>query len=159
MEGRDSVELYAITRDGCLNQYPKVKVLEEKYMPSGGDFSNPKDKEAVRALEDKMIEAYGNAIVVRKCKQGESVDLTTKMIRAVHAKALGAAVDEHKVVSLNLYNNQLGDDGARAIAAVLKSNTTLTFLRCVPHAPPHTPARLPSPPITTSTTPPAVSSR
>ena len=134
MEGRDSVELHAILCGGGLNQYPKVNVVEEKYMASGGDFSNPSDKEAVRALEDKMLEAYGNAIVVRKCKQGETVDLNSKMLRAVHVKALGAAIDEHKVVELDLGYNQLGDDGARALAAVLKSNTTLTDLRCVPHA-------------------------
>ena len=58
MQGHE-VQLYAIQLDGALNQYPKVQVLEEKFMPSGGALANPNDKVLVTDLEDKMIEAYG----------------------------------------------------------------------------------------------------
>ena len=62
------VRLHAILLDGTLNPYPQVKVIGERFMPSGGDLSNPDDKALVKRLEDKMIEAYGNALVEAKCK-------------------------------------------------------------------------------------------
>ena len=49
------VQLYAILRDGALNRYPTVMVLEEKFMPSGGALANPNDRALVKGLEDKMI--------------------------------------------------------------------------------------------------------
>jgi hypothetical protein len=62
-------------------------------MPSGGALSNPNDKALVTALEDKMIEAYGTALVGVKCKAagGEAVDLGDKMLRPQHVDALFAA--------------------------------------------------------------------
>ena len=129
MEGRDSVELYAILRGGGLHQYPKVKVEGERYMPSGGDFSNPSDKEAVRALEDTIIHAYGKVLAVTKCKLGGEVDLSLKMLRAEHMEVLGEAAAAHKVESLNLENNQLGAAGAEKLAGMLKSNMTLKALK------------------------------
>ena len=42
------VQLYAILRDGKLNQYPKVTVMKEKDMPSGGALSNPADAAVVK---------------------------------------------------------------------------------------------------------------
>lgn len=41
MIGSKTVPLYAIKRDGQLNQYPTVKVLGAEFMPSGGALSCP----------------------------------------------------------------------------------------------------------------------
>ena len=128
MLGLSPVELYAITCNGSLHQYPQVKVVDEHFMPSGGALSNPKDKESVTYIEDKMIAEYGKAIAVAKCKEGKEVDLTSKMIRAVHVEALGAAVNQYKVVSLNLHTNQLRAEGAKAIGSLLEVNGSLTSL-------------------------------
>ena len=65
------------------------------------------------AIEDTMIEAYGKAIVKSKCAEGgESVDLSSKMLRPVHMDALCEAVAKYGVKELDLKNNQLGDEGA-----------------------------------------------
>ena len=68
-------------------------MIGEGAMPSGGALSNPNDKALVTALEDKMIEAYGTALVGVKCKAagGEAVDLGDKMLRPQHVDALFAA--------------------------------------------------------------------
>ena len=127
------VRLHAILLDGTLNPYPQVKVESEQYMPSGGDLSNPGDKALVKSLEDKMIEAYGNALVEAKCKAagGETVvDLSAKMIRPVHVNALFAAVECYKVAVLKLDTNQLGAAGAVKLATALKTNATVTSLSC-----------------------------
>ena len=88
----NGVELYAILRDGKLNQYPEVTVFREEWMPSGGALSNEADRPLVRALEDKMIEVFGKVIVELKCKPGGCVNLFGKMLRPVHMEALGEAV-------------------------------------------------------------------
>lgn len=132
MQGR-SLELHAINRHGFLHQYAQVKVEGATHMPSSGALSNPNDKICVKALEDRMIEAYGKAIVVAKCEEGIVVDLSSKMLRMVHVETLGAAIDEFKVVSLNLQRNQLGTGGAAALAGFLESNTSLKMLRCAHH--------------------------
>ena len=127
------VRLHAILLDGTLNPYPQVKVLGEQYMPSGGDLSNPDDKALVKSLEDKMIEAYGNALVEAKCKAAGCetvVDLSAKMIRPVHVNALFAAVECYKVAVLKLDTNQLGAAGAVKLATALKTNATVTSLSC-----------------------------
>ena len=126
------MQLYAILLDGALHRYPEVKVLFKKLMPSGGDLSNPNDKALVTALEDKMIEAYGTALVELKCKAagGEEVNLRCKMLRPQHVGALFAAVERYQVAHLHLGTNQLGADGGALVAAALKTNTTLTVLRC-----------------------------
>ena len=126
------MQLYAITLDGALNRYPEVKVFFESDMPSGGALSNPNDKALVTALEDKMIEAYGTALVELKCKAAgdKMVDLRCKMLRSQHVGALFAAVERYKVVELDLRTNHLGADGGALVAAALKTNTTLTVLRC-----------------------------
>ena len=124
------VELHAIKLDGSLNLYPEVKVENEIFMPSEGNLSNPKDKDSVKGLEDTMIAAYGKAIAVAKCKQGVAVDLRSKMIRDVHMEALGKALDEYKVKELDLETNQLGVDGAKALALFLNTNSSLTSLKC-----------------------------
>ena len=131
MQGHE-VQLYAILLDGALNRYPKVEVFNESGMPSGGALSNPNDKALVTSLEDKMIEAYGTALVEVKCKAagGKKVDLSMKMLRPMHVGALFAAVERYQVAELFLYNNQLGDAGGALVAAALKTNTTLTTLRC-----------------------------
>merc|ERR1740115_274791 len=123
MRGHE-VQLYAILLDGALNRYPEVKVGSESLMPSGGALSNPNDKALVTSLEDKMIEAYGTALVELKCKAagGKKVDLSRKMLRPQHVGALFAAVERYQVTSLNLVFNQLGADGGALLAAALKTN-------------------------------------
>jgi hypothetical protein len=131
MQGHE-VQLYAILLDGALHRYPKVNVLGEESMPSGGALANPKDKALVTALEDKMIEAYGTALVEVKCKAagGGAVDLHAKMLRPQHVGALFAAVERYKVAELDLAMNQLGAAGGALVAAALETNTTLTTLGC-----------------------------
>ena len=131
MRGHE-VQLYAILLDGALHRYPEVKVLREIDMPSGGALSNPNDKALVTSLEDKMIEAYGTALVELKCKAagGKEVDLRSKMLRPMHVGALFAAVERYQVAELNLRDNQLGAAGGALVAAALKTNTTLTTLEC-----------------------------
>ena len=157
MQGRE-VKLYTILKDGTINRYPKVNVLREECMPSGGALSNPNDKALVKDLEDKMINSYGTTMVELKCKAalhrkednlrwkrlgpkhsdlltsaasgGKTVDLEHKMFRPVHVDALFAAVDRYQVTGLNLANNQLGPEGGARVAAALKTNTTLAYLEC-----------------------------
>ena len=132
MRGHE-VQLYAIKRDGALNRYPKVTVLGQLGMPSGGALSNPNDQALVKGLEDKMIDAYGTALVELKCKAPDClgrVDLSCKMLRPQHVGALFAAVERYRVTKLNLQYNQLGAEGGALVAAALKTNATLTWLRC-----------------------------
>ena len=121
------MELYAILRDGKLDQYPRVTILEE-FLPSGGALSNEDDRPLVRALEDKMIEVYGKVIVEVMCKPGGTVNLRAKMLRPMHMEALGAAVARYGVKMLYLNGNQLGDEGAKQLAAWLRGNETLEEL-------------------------------
>ena len=131
MQGQQ-VQLYAIARDGALTHYPAVEVQREYDMPSWGKLSNPNDKALVKGLEDKMIDAYGTALVELKCKAagGEKVDLSGKMLRPQHVGALFAAVERYQVAELNLHINQLGAEGGALVAAALKTNTTLTKISC-----------------------------
>ena len=101
-------------------------------MPSGGALSNPNDQALVKDLEDKMIDAYGTAIVELKCKApvGGRVALSQKMLRPQHVGALFAAVERYQVAELNLRQNQLGAEGGALVAAALKTNTSLTYLEC-----------------------------
>ena len=127
------MQLYAIRLDGALNRYPRVVVGDEDEMPSGGALANPNDKALVMALEDKMIEAYGNALVEVKCKAAggkDKVDLCQKMLRPQHVGALFAAVERYQVRALLLRGNQLGAAGGALVAAALKTKTTLTELEC-----------------------------
>jgi len=123
-------QLYGIYRDGSLKQYPEVTVSSEESMPSRGALSNPNDTALVQGLEDTMIEVYGKVIVELKCKAGAGgeVRLQGKMIRACHVKALCEAVNKYEVKELQLSGNQLGDAGAEAIAAMLRTNRSLTYL-------------------------------
>ena len=131
MQGHE-VQLYAIKRDGALNRYPKVTVPGQLGMPSGGALSNPNDQALVKGLEDKMIDAYGTALVELKCKAagGEKVDLGRKMLRPQHVGALFAAVERYQVAELNLNINQLGAEGGALVAVALKTNAKLTKLEC-----------------------------
>jgi len=124
------VQLYSIQRNGSLKQYKGVAVGNEEQMPSHGALSNPADKALVQDLEDTMIEAYGKVMVEIKCKvgAGDRVELRCKMIRDCHVEALREAVNKYKVKVLDLVGNQLGDAGAEAIAAMLRTNRSLTQL-------------------------------
>ena len=75
------VQLYAMTTDGRLHQYPKVNVLGDEYMPSGGDLTNPDDRKLIKGLEETILDAYGKAVVVKECRKGGSADLSGKMLR------------------------------------------------------------------------------
>ena len=131
MQGHE-VQLYAIKRDGALHRYPKVMVRGEEDMPSGGALSNPNDQALVKGLEDKMIDAYVPTIVELKCKaaDGKWLQLDSKMLRPQHVGALFAAVERYRFTSLDLMQNQLGAEGGALVAAALKTNTTLRWLRC-----------------------------
>ena len=63
-----------------------------------------------------------------KAGAGGQVDLQEKMIRGGHAEALCEAVNKYEVKELWLGENQLGDAGAEAIAAMLRTNRSLTYL-------------------------------
>jgi len=129
MRGRKA-QLYAIQLNGLLQQYPSLSVSGNGDMPSQGKLSNPNDKVPVQNLEDTMIEAYGKVLVETKCKAGAGgrVDLYYKMIRDCHAVALCEAVNKYEVKELWLAGNQLGDAGAEAIAAMLRTNRSVTSL-------------------------------
>jgi len=124
------VQLYGIARNGSLEQCPRVLVNGDGDMPSQGALSNPDDKALVQDLEDTMIDAYVPVIVELKFKAGagRTVNLDCKMIRDGHVEALCEAVNKYDVKQLHLYGNQLGDAGAEAIAAMLRTNSSLTLL-------------------------------
>jgi len=123
-------QLYGIKRDGSLEHYPRVMVSGRDDMPSQGALSNPNDKALVQDLEDTMIEAYGKVMVELKCKAGAGgeVILGYKMIRDCHVEALCEAVNKYEVKQLDLRGNHLRDAGAEAIAAMLRTNRSLTEL-------------------------------
>ena len=56
------------------------------------------------------------------------MNLRAKMLRPVHMEALGEAVVRYKVKELYLGGNQLGDEGAKQLAAWLRGNETLEVL-------------------------------
>ena len=126
---QQDVQLYAVLNDGRIHPYPQVNVEGAQYMPSSGKLTNPADGEAIRHIEDTIIEAYGRAIIWKACAVGGDVQLAGKMIRAVHVPALGEALAAHGVTSLNLSQNQLDNDGAKALAHMLRSNSTLMSLK------------------------------
>ena len=133
MQGKEGqVQLYAILRDGELQQYKRVLMIESD-MPSRGALSNPDDKALVEGIQDQIIDVYGRAIVeitCRKAKEGERVLLEAKMLRPQHVESLMAAVNKYRVTKLFLTDNQLGPEGGAKLAEALKTNTTLTSLTC-----------------------------
>ena len=129
------VQLYAIRRGGELKHYPNVVITgdeEFKDLPSQGALSNPDDAPLVKDIENKMIDAFGHAIVEIKCKPEASANgevfLGCKLLRPQHVGSLMAAVEKHQVAKLNLVDNQLGPEGGAKLAEALKTNTTLTKL-------------------------------
>ncbi|MEC7233091.1 MAG: hypothetical protein VXW31_09135, partial [Planctomycetota bacterium] len=127
------VQLYAIRRGGRLKQYPAVQFLRGGDLPSHGILSNPNDKPLVTEIQDKMIDTYGHAIVENICgkaKEGEMVHLGQKLLRPQHVGSLMAAVEKHQVAKLDLQSNQLGPEGGAKLAEALKTNASLTSLRC-----------------------------
>lgn len=133
MQGKEGqVQLYAIQRDGRLQQYERVG-MNERMMPSRGALSNPDDEALVKGLEDRIIDVYGRAIVEITCskaKKGEMVFLSAKMLRPQHVESLMAAVNKYRVTDLKLDCNQLGPEGGAKLAEALQTNTTLKVLRC-----------------------------
>jgi len=133
MQGKEGqVQLYAIQRDGELEQYEEVLMIESD-MPSGGALSNPDDEALVKGLEDRIIDVYGRAIVEITCskaKEGERVYLNAKMLRPQHVESLMAAVNKYRVAELHLACNQLGPEGGAKLAEALQTNTTLKKLMC-----------------------------
>ena len=131
MLGRE-VPLYGIARDGSLQQYRQVEYTGKGDLPSDGALSNPNDAAAVMHLEETMIEAYGKATVVHKCKKagsGEMVQLGEKLLRGSCVPALAKAVNEHKIAKLRLRHNQLAQgDGAARIVEMIQANPQLTRL-------------------------------
>ena len=80
-----------------------------------------------------MIEVYGKVLVELMCKPGNwneygKVWLNAKMLRPMHMEALGKAVARYGVKKLYLTRNQLGDEGAKQLAAWLRGNETLEVL-------------------------------
>ena len=81
--------MYAVTTDGRIHQYPKVTVVRDEYMPSGGDLTNPNDRKLIEGREETILEAYGKAVVVKACaEKGGKVDLSAKMLRAPAASIM-----------------------------------------------------------------------
>ena len=77
-----------------------------------------------------MIDAYVPVMVETQCKKGAGgmTKLQSKMIRDSHVEALCEAVNKYEVKKLLLGGNQLGVAGAEAIAAMLRTNRSLTLL-------------------------------
>ena len=99
-------------------------------LPSQGALSNPNDKALVQALEDTIIDAYGKVLLESKCKAGAggAVYAHASMIRDCHMEALCEAVNKYEVKKLILGTNMLEDAGAEAIAAMLRTNRSVTHL-------------------------------
>ena len=125
------LQLYALTNNGTVHRYPKGMILDaQRMMPSGGDLTNPADREAIRMLEDNMIEVYGGTIIRKACAASPTVDLSGKMIRHIHIPELGRELAEHGVTTLDLSRNQLCDfQGGVALAEALKMSPMLQSLK------------------------------
>ena len=130
---RQEVQLYVIQRKGNLLQFPRVRQGDASYMPSKGDLSNPNDRQIIKAMEDKMIRAYGERIVNKAAAAGTEGNLKDKMIRPEHLASLGAAVKRYGSVSLNLDQNELGTEGVTVPVefweTLVLESPTLTSLR------------------------------
>jgi hypothetical protein len=132
VQALSKVQLYAATREGALTHYPAVRIPSQDTMPSGGDFTVESDKAIVMKIEDTMIEEYGKAIIRHKCAAAgdHKVDLSNKVIRAVHVPTLSEEVRRHGVVSVDLHQNQLRAEGGAALAKVLNEMASLATLKC-----------------------------
>jgi len=129
MQGREA-QLYAIQRDGKLHHYPEVG-MAEKSLPSGSALFEPTDCDLVKEMEDRMIEAYGHAIVEIQCQEAgrrEIVDLYCRKLQPVHVASLVAAVKKHAVSRLDLYGNHLGAEGAAQLVVALEPIRTVSQL-------------------------------
>lgn len=132
--GQQDVQLYAVLLDGQLHQYPKVKVRDAQFMPTGGELTKPEDRTIIKEIEDRMIEAYGVGLVWKACEADDlngTVELTNKMLRACHMKELGEALASTNltmpVTVLNLQANELGVTGIVQLASVLSSESGHTL--------------------------------
>ena len=81
------MQLYAIYGGGELKHYPRVTFNGKGDLPSQGALSNPDDAPLVKDIENKMIDAFGHAIVEIKLVQaggvgvGEGATENTKRTR------------------------------------------------------------------------------
>ena len=78
-----------------------------------------------------MIDAYGHGVIAKAfkgAKEGGYVALIMKMLRPAHVPTLLAAVSKSRVGELYFGSNQLGDEGAIAIAEHLKTDKHLKKL-------------------------------
>ena len=126
------VELYGILWTGELHQYRSVKVVFEDSMPSGGEFSNPADKQLVQGLEDAMISAFGKSVAIAACRKGtQTANLEHKMIRGEHLPTLFVAARDHGVTGLNLAGNQLRVSGAETLGTLMAWDKRIISITCV----------------------------
>jgi len=134
LRGEEVVNIYALTANGAIHPYSKVKVLGAQSMPCRGELTVEADREMIRALEDEMVDVYGAAIVEKVCRaerDGGVVDLSNKMLRASSvpsiARGLLRASMEHMIKTLDLSSNQLGAEGAAALAPILAGGTLMAL--------------------------------
>ena len=66
-----------------------------------------------------------------KATGAKIADLGGKMLRAMHVPTLVDEVRRHGIVSVELYNNQLGAEGGAALAKALDAMPSLATLMCV----------------------------
>ena len=133
--GREGeVELYAASTDGELRRFKEV-VFEggaANDMPEQGDFSVEADRAVVKGLQDSMIRAFVPAVIRQKCEgKPKEVVLSSKMLLAEHVPVLVRQIEGGALAEctyLRLGANSIGDEGAKALAAVLPSMSELERL-------------------------------
>ena len=78
--------------------------------------------------EKKGIEKAQLVKIVERLKEDECIIGKIPYVAEENVEALFEAVNKYEVKDLNLNRNQLGDAGAEAIAAMLRTNRSLTKL-------------------------------
>ena len=113
--------------------YPKIEMHQGKELPTGGNLTMEADREAVRDLEDAILDEYAKALIRREAKmQGKRVDLSYKPIRAGSMPTLGECLKTYGNERVNMVRHQLDSKGFQALAESLMGNTTLRRVRAQP---------------------------
>ena len=89
------LKLFAVGSSGALQQFKTVEFMggERQDLPSQGAFSFEADRAAIASLEDRMISAFGHAVLDNFAAAGEpTVDLGAKMLRDEHLPTLARHV-------------------------------------------------------------------